>query len=147
MLVAEHLGAGQQDGGALGGGQRTDVVGMQAGEVVDRARAVLERDGHRAHGRELLDVGAKVAAVLARQRADALRCFEVEGHRLDVDVERASRSCSAASGATASSHPSASKPLGTACASSAVERTVCGTASASRAASASARRSASTLSP
>ena len=87
-LGAEELGAGQQHGGALGGGERRDVVGVQAGEVVDRARAGGQRDRHRAVGVELLDVGAQRHALARRDRAQAREVLVGEGDRLDVDVER-----------------------------------------------------------
>ena len=87
-LVAEHLGAGQQHGRALGGRERREVVGMQAREVVDRPRARLQRHRDGAVRVELLDVRAQGHALARRDRAEALEVGVRERDRLDVDVER-----------------------------------------------------------
>ena len=88
LLGAEELRAGEQHGGALGGGQRREVVGMQARQVVDRARAGGQRHRHRAVGVELLHVGAQRHALAPRDLAQPLEVVVAEGDRLDVDVER-----------------------------------------------------------
>ena len=87
-LGAEELRAGQEHGGALGGGERRDVVGVQAREVVDRARAGGQRHRHRAVGVELLDVGAQRDALARGDGAQVREVLVGEGDGLDVDVER-----------------------------------------------------------
>ncbi len=56
--------------------------------MVDRARAPLQRDRHRAQRRELLDVRAQRTAGVARDRAHPRQVLVAERDRLDEDVER-----------------------------------------------------------
>ena len=95
-----------------------------------RAGVVLERDRHRAHRRELLDVGAQVEAVGgSRARPSGRRCVEAERDRLDEDVERARVLERLREHLLDLVHPAVRgrKPSGTAWASSAVRVVVCAT--------------------
>ena len=66
---------------------------MQAGQMVHRARPVLERHRHRAVGVELLDVASQGQPRLGREPAEAGEVLVGERDRLHVDVQGASRSC------------------------------------------------------
>src|SRR5262245_39902465 len=63
----QDLGPGKQEGGARRAGERPDVLGWKARQVVDAAGARIDRDGDRSRRRELLDVGAEQQPVAAGQ--------------------------------------------------------------------------------
>ncbi len=88
VLRAQELGRREQHGRARGGGQRSDVVGVQGREVIDGARPRLEGHRDRAIAAELLDVAAQRQPGAGRQLPHQRQVLVGEGHRLDEDVER-----------------------------------------------------------